>query len=466
MWARSGFYQASGAYGFRDQLQDSLAIMLSRPDLTREHILRAAARQFQEGDVQHWWLPSTGTGIRTHFSDDVVWLVYCTSRYVSVTGDQSILDEMIPFLDGPKLHKDEVHSFFQPTYSGEQATLYDHCIRALERCVKTGQHGLPLMGSGDWNDGMNRVGEAGQGESIWLAWLIITTLKEFKNVSSRRDTGKSIIWDTQIANLIAALEKDGWDGSWYRRAYYDDGTPLGSSSNDECSIDAIAQSWAVISGAADPAHAKSAMAEVKKQLIRDDDKIALLFTPPFDKGKKDPGYIKAYPPGIRENGGQYTHGSAWSIFALAELGQSQDAWKLFSMLNPINHALTEADVATYRVEPYVMAADIYSVTPHMGRGGWTWYTGAAGVMYRAGIEAILGLKKAGNILHIKNCMPPSWNKFEVSMKFGTARYDITIRRAEVAQSENKEVLKIKDTAFEVTMVDDGDVHVIELVFAK
>ena len=466
MWARSGFYQASGAYGFRDQLQDSLALMLSRPDLTREHILRAAARQFVEGDVQHWWLPATGTGIRTRFSDDVVWLAYCTSRYVSVTGDQSILDEIIPFLDGPKLEISEVHNFFQPTHSGEAATLYEHCTRALERCLETGSHGLPLMGSGDWNDGMNRVGEAGQGESMWLAWLIIATLKEFSKISINRDTEKLEVWNTKIHSLIEALEKNGWDGAWYRRAFYDDGSTLGSKINTECSIDAIAQSWAAISGSADPARAKSAMAEVSKHLIRGEEKIALLFTPPFDKGEKDPGYIKAYPPGIRENGGQYTHGSAWSIFAFSELGQSEDAWNLFSMLNPINHALTANDVATYRVEPYVMAADIYSIAPHIGRGGWTWYTGAAGVMYRAGIEAILGLQKQGNVLQVRNCMPSAWTEFEASIKFGTARYDITVQRGQATKSKNPEALKQSDTAFEIKMVDDGAVHILELHFAK
>ncbi len=466
MWARSGFYQASGAYGFRDQLQDSLALMLSRPELTREHILRAAARQFLEGDVQHWWLPSTGTGIRTRFSDDVVWLAYCTSRYVSVTGDQSILQEVIPFLGGPKLEEGEVHNFFQPTHSGEEATLYEHCILALEQCLEIGQHGLPLMGSGDWNDGMNRVGEAGHGESIWLAWLIIATLKEFSKISQQRNDEKSKVWDAKIQSLVEALEKDGWDGAWYRRAFYDDGTPLGSNVNAECSIDAIAQSWAAISGCANPARAKSAMAEVSKQLIRSYEKLALLFTPPFDKGEKDPGYIKAYPPGIRENGGQYTHGSAWSIFAFAELGQANDAWELFSMLNPINHALTPEDVATYKVEPYVMAADIYSVAPHIGRGGWTWYTGAAGVMYRAGIEAILGVQKQGNILHIKNYTPPAWNEYQVSVKFGASRYNINVRRTHSTESANKEARKISESAFAVTMVDDGRVHNLELFFAK
>ena len=466
MWARSGFYQASGAYGFRDQLQDSLALMLSRPDLTREHILRAAARQFHEGDVQHWWLPSSGTGIRTRISDDVVWLVYCTSRYVTVTGDIAILDEMVPFLDGPKLQKDEMNVFFQPTTFGEQATLYEHCVRALERTLETGKHGLPLMGEGDWNDGMNRVGAAGQGESVWLGWMIIATLNEFLKLSLERNDEKATIWKDKIDTLTAALENQAWDGAWYRRAFYDDGTPLGSSTNTECAIDAIAQSWAAISGAATISRAESAMAEVSKQLIHDDQKIALLFTPPFNNTDKDPGYIKAYPPGIRENGGQYTHGSAWSIFAFSKVGQNEEAWNLFKLLNPINHTLTPQDVAQYRVEPYVMVADVYSVAPHIGRGGWTWYTGAAGVLYRAGIEAILGLEKEGNILHVKNCAPEAWREFEVSLKFGKAKYTIKISRGTKTQSLNKEALKCSDSHFDIMLNDDGAEHILDLQFVS
>lgn len=465
MWARSGFYQASGAYGFRDQLQDSLALMLSRPDITREHILRSAARQFHEGDVQHWWLPSSGTGIRTRFSDDAVWLVYCVSRYVTVTGDYAILDVLVPFIDGPKLQKDEVHAFFQPTLFNEEATLYEHCVRALEQSLATGKHGLPLMGEGDWNDGMNRVGAGGRGESVWLGWMMIATLKEFVKISAERDGTKTAIWNEKIKTLTEAMEKESWDGAWYRRAFYDDGSPLGSSSNNECTIDAIAQSWAVISGAGDTTRTQTAMAEVTKQLILRKQKIALLFTPPFNKTEKDPGYIKAYPPGIRENGGQYTHGSAWSIFAFAEIGQSQKAWELFSLLNPINHALTADDVAQYRVEPYVIAADVYSVAPHIGRGGWTWYTGAAGVLYRSGIEAILGVEKIGGVLRIKNNAPEQWNEFDVSIKFKSARYNIKVTRKEDTKSFSEEAQLYGHAAFDIAMKDDGAVHTIELQFA-
>ena len=465
MWARAGFYQASGAYGFRDQLQDSLALMLSRPDITREHILRAAARQFHEGDVQHWWLPSSGIGIRTRFSDDVVWLVYCVSRYVTVTGDDGILEELVPFIDGPKLQKDESHAFFQPTLFNEEATLYEHCVRALEQSMGTGKHGLPLMGEGDWNDGMNRVGAGGQGESVWLGWIIITTLKQFVKISAKREDQKTGFWNEKIRTLTESMEKESWDGAWYRRAFYDDGTALGSSSNKECTIDAIAQSWAVISGVADTSRTKTAMGKVAKQLIMHDQKIALLFTPPFNKTEKDPGYIKAYPPGIRENGGQYTHGSAWSIFAFSEIGQSENAWNLFKLLNPINHALTEEDVARYRVEPYVIAADVYSVAPHIGRGGWTWYTGAAGVLYRAGIEAILGIQKEGNILHVRNLAPKEWNKFDVSIKFKSAQYTITVTRGEETKSFSQEAQRQVNGTFEIVMNDDGAVHMIELQFA-
>ena len=464
MWARSGFYQASGAYGFRDQLQDSLALMLSNPEITREHILRAAARQFHEGDVQHWWLPSNGVGIRTRFSDDVVWLAYCTSRYVTVTEDYTILDELVPFIDGPKLQKNESHTFFQPTIFNEQATLYEHCVRALEQCFGTGKHGLPLMGEGDWNDGMNRVGEGGQGESVWLGWLIIATLKEFVKISARREDIRTDVWNEKIRTLTESMEKEGWDGAWYRRAFYDDGSPLGSSLNKECTIDAIAQSWAAISGGADTARVKKAMGEVTKQLILSEQRIALLFTPPFNKSEKDPGYIKAYPPGIRENGGQYTHGSAWSIFAFSEIGQSQNAWQLFNLLNPINHALTAEAVLQYRVEPYVIAADVYSVAPHIGRGGWTWYTGAAGVLYRAGIEAILGVEKKGNILRIKNCAPQQWDEFKISIKHKSARYDIKVTRAKETKSRSEEAQAVGDTAFDIAMKDDGAVHDIILQF--
>ena len=429
MWGRAGFYQASGAYGFRDQLQDSLSLLMTHPEIARAHILRAAARQFVEGDVQHWWLPATGSGVRTRISDDTVWLGYCVQHYIKVTGDSAILDEQIPFIEGQHLLPGAHDAFFVPSISEETATLFEHCARALDLSLAAGAHGLPLMGTGDWNDGMNRVGEAGRGESVWLGWFLLTTLKAFSPLAlARGDSARVSAWANRSAELAVALERDGWDGQWYRRGFFDDGTPLGSAESDECRIDAIAQSWAVISGGASPERAKAAMDQSYRQLVRPDDKLALLFTPPFDKSADEPGYVKAYPPGIRENGGQYTHGVIWSIFAHTELGQPDRAMQLFSMINPINHSRTPDDTARYRVEPYVMAADVYSVAPHTGRGGWTWYTGSAGWMYRAGLEAILGITREGKFLRVKPCIPNSWPGFEASITVGKARYDIHVTR--------------------------------------
>ena len=427
MWARSGLYQASGAYGFRDQLQDSMALLFARPEIAREHILRAAARQFVEGDFQHWWLPATGMGVRTRISDDKVWLANCVAAYVKTTSDVSILDEAATFLEGQALMPGEHDAFFQPATAEENAALYEHCARALDHSLAEGKHGLPLMGSGDWNDGMNRVGEAGKGESVWLGWFLLATLKEFSLLASTRgDSARVASWGSRIATLQAALEDHAWDGRWYRRGFFDDGSLLGSAQNEECRIDSIAQSWAVLSGGAAPDRALMAMDESYKQLVHPADKLALLFTPPFDRTEKDPGYIKAYPPGIRENGGQYTHGAIWSVFAHAKLGQAERANQLFSMLNPINHACNEAEVAVYKVEPYVIAADIYSVAPHVGRGGWTWYTGSAGWMYRAGFEAILGITREADRLRVKPCIPEGWKGFAASLQFNGTLYEIEV----------------------------------------
>ncbi len=430
MWGRAGFYQASGAYGYRDQLQDSMSLLYTKPGLARAHILRAAGRQFVEGDVQHWWLPETGNGIRTRFSDDVIWLVYCAARYVAVTGDRSILDENVPFLEGQRLGEHEHELFFLPDVSSESATLFEHCARGLAYSLKFGAHGLPLMGSGDWNDGMNRVGVEGRGESVWLAWFMIRSIKDFALAAEHINDPRVETWLAAVANISAALEKHGWDGQWYRRAFHDDGSILGSAQNAECAIDAIAQSWSVISGAARPQRQKSAMDAVHGQLIDSQSKLAPLFTPPFDGQGSDPGYIAAYPPGIRENGGQYTHGSLWSIFAFAELGDAQRAHELFSLINPANHALTAEDARHYHVEPYVVAADVYGVAPHRGRGGWTWYTGAAGWLYRAGLEAILGFSKRGDTVTLKPCIPDSWQGFEIRIRNGEALCIINVKRGE------------------------------------
>ena len=464
MWARSGFYQTSGAYGFRDQLQDSVALLTARPRIAREHILRAAARQFVEGDFQHWWLPATGMGVRTRISDDTVWLANCVSQYVKVTGDRDILDELVPFIEGQGLAPGEHDAFFQPALSEEADTLYEHCARALDRSLPHGAHGLPLMGTGDWNDGMNRVGEGGKGESVWLGWFLLTTLKAFAPFAEERaDVKRSAAWRDRVKGLRASLEKHGWDGNWYRRGFFDDGTPLGSAQNEECRIDSIAQSWAVLSGAATPERATAAMDESYRQLVRPEDSLAMLFTPPFDKTPKDPGYIKAYPPGIRENGGQYTHGAIWSVFAHAKLGQAERALELFSLLNPINHSRTEQEARTYRVEPYVIAADVYSMPPHVGRGGWTWYTGSAGWMYRAGLEAILGVSREGSLLRIKPCVPATWTGFEISTQFGSTRYEIKLSRLENGPDDlPPDVQRVSPGEFLISLKDDGGVRSITL----
>ncbi len=465
---RTAFYQSGGAFGFRDQLQDVMALVMPMRDTTREHLLRAASHQFEEGDVLHWWHGPSGKGVRTRISDDYLWLPYAVAHYVDVTGDQDILEHVVPYLRGVELAPDQDEIYLTPEKSSTEGTIFDHCRRALDRALsRLGSRGLPLIGTGDWNDGFNRVGREARGESVWLGWFLEANLKRFADIAAGLEEPElAATWRQGALGLRESLEAEAWDGDWYRRAFFDDGTPLGSAVNPECRIDSIAQSWSVIHGGARSGRGQRAMDSVEEYLVHRGDGLVLLFTPPFDNWDVDPGYIKGYLPGVRENGGQYTHAAIWCVIAFATLGDGDRAGELFGLLNPINHASTRAGIHRYRVEPYVAAADVYSEAPHVGRGGWTWYTGSAGWMYRAGVEWILGFRLRGASLLVDPCIPRAWRGFEIAFRYHSSQYEIEVSNP---NGVNKGVvgLTMDGTTLrpgsELNLVDDGSTHHVRVV---